>query len=470
MYTAGPTEYLLATTTDCKERMSDRWKSTAPGTWITENSTSREVSDIFEFLTAQGTFHFPVLPNGLFSAAAGDGGDFELTGYRNVWLRDNIQIAWAHWAVQENAATAVRCVSALHEFYRRHRHRFTSVINGDADASEPMNRPHIRFNGSDLAELPEKWSHAQNDALGYLLWLTCRLIASGDLPCSISEGASESSSPWDLLSLLVHYWQTIEVWRDEDSGHWEEVRKVAASSIGCATAGLTELRLLMSRPEIASALLKCEYPVRPEMVDDLIAQNRTALTNILPAECVQADPAKNRRYDSALLFLIYPLNIVNDRTVEDQILADVGAHLTGPIGIRRYLGDSYWCADYRDLLSADQRTADFSDSLDARDRLLKPGMEAQWCIFDPIVSCIHGRRFHQSRDMSSLAMQRAALIRSLTQLSPRGGRFPEYRCPESWFCEKGVWQPNDITPLLWTQGNLWQALTLYRKSLEKLGR
>lgn len=455
--------------------MSDRWNSTAPVTWIDADSTSRDVHEVVEFLTSKGTFYFPVLPNGLFSAAAGDGGDFELTGYRNVWLRDNIQIAWAHWAVQGNAAVAVRCVSSLMEFYGRHRHRFTSVINGDADASEPMNRPHIRFNGTDLAELPEKWSHAQNDALGYLLWLTCRLIASGDLPCSFgapdqSPTISTSASPWDLLSLLVHYWQTVEVWRDEDSGHWEEVRKIAASSIGCATAGLTELRALMQRPEIADALRNCEYSVRPEMVDDLISLNRSAMSQILPAECVQADPSKNRRYDSALLFLIYPLNIVGDRELEDRILADVAQHLAGPIGIRRYLGDSYWCADYRDLLSAEQRTADFSDSLDARDRLLKPGMEAQWCIFDPIVSCIHGQRFLQSGDPASLALQRASLVRSLAQLSPRGGRFPEYRCPESWFCEKGVWQPNDITPLLWTQGNLWQALTLYRRSLDKLGR
>ncbi|MFO0975005.1 MAG: hypothetical protein U0996_01335 [Planctomycetaceae bacterium] len=97
----------------------------------------------------------------------------------------------------------------------------------------------------------------------------------------------------------------------------------------------------MNRPEIAS-LLKCEYSVRPEMVDDLIAQNRNALKEILPAECVQSDPAKNRRCDSALLFLIYPLNILQDRQLEDQILADIAGHLAGPIGIRRYSRRRYW--------------------------------------------------------------------------------------------------------------------------------
>jgi hypothetical protein len=116
-------------------------------------------------------------------------------------------------------------------------------------------------------------------------------------------------------------------------------------------------------------------------------------------------------------------------------------------------------------LGAEQRTADFSDNLDARDSLLKPGMEAQWCIFDPIVSCIHGQRFQSDRNAESLARQREALQRSLSQLTPANARFPQYRCPESYFCEKGVWIPNDITPLLWTQANLWQALTMMERSL-----
>jgi phosphorylase kinase alpha/beta subunit len=187
---------------------------------------------------------------------------------------------------------------------------------------------------------------------------------------------------------------------------------------------------------------------------------------ILPAECVQPDVSKNRRYDAALLFLIYPLNVIGDRAIEDQILSDVVQQLQGPYGIRRYPGDSYWCADYRDLLAADQRTADFSDSLGARDQLLRPGMEAQWCIFDPIISCIYGKRWQASGDPSDLKAHVAAAQRSLCQMTRQGDRFVPYRCPESWFCEKGAWIPNDITPLLWTQGNLLQALTMLADNLE----
>ncbi|MFN9719023.1 MAG: glycoside hydrolase family 15 protein [Planctomycetota bacterium] len=427
--------------------------------WITPSTTAEDVRSIIEFLSHQGTFHFPSLPNGLFSAASGEGGDFELTGYRNVWLRDNVQIAWAHLVVQQDPATAVRCVTALNRFYRRHADRFVSIIRGKADFNEPMNRPHIRFNGNDLTELSEKWSHAQNDALGYWLWINCELISRGAIV--------KETVDWSLPAMLVQYWKTIGVWQDEDSGHWEEVRKVAASSIGCALAGLRYLSVLMQDAFIAEQLRTADTPITLHDVLDLMEKCDAAMRAILPWECRQSDPAKQRRYDGALLFLIYPLNIIEDPELEDRILADVGAQLQGPYGIRRYPGDSYWCADYRDLLSADQRTADFSDSLDARDRLLKPGMEAQWCIFDPIVACIHGRRYQFRRDAVSLQRQIAATQRSLSQLTSHGSRFAAWRCPESYFCENGAWIPNDITPLLWTQANLWQALTMLEENLRR---
>lgn len=441
--------------------LNRHWGQLPVSEWISADSTPDDVRSIVQFLTEQATFHFPTLSNGLFSAAAGEGGDFELTGYRNIWLRDNVQIAWAHLAVQNDPKVAVACIRALNAFYRKHTHRFVDIIEGRADFNEPMNRPHIRFNGSDLSELSEKWSHAQNDALGYWLWLNCELIRRGAI------GSSEAD--WSLFGLLVKYWQKIEVWRDEDSGHWEEVRKVAASSIGCALAGLTQLRGLMTDPVVTQQLSSGTHPVSSADVDTLIGKCRGALMEILPSECIQSDAAKRRRYDGALLFLMYPLNIIQQKAIEDQILADVKSHLQGPYGIRRYPGDSYWCADYRDLLAADQRTADFSDSLDARDQLLKPGMEAQWCIFDPIVACVYGQRFQSNKDRTTLQLQIEATKRSLSQLTPKECRFPAWRCPESYFCEKGQWIPNDITPLLWTQGNLWQALMMMEKSLSLRG-
>lgn len=425
--------------------------------WLSGPVTAELVASVRTFLTRQGTFEFPRLSTGLFSAAAGEGADFELSGYRSVWVRDNIQIAWAHLAAGLGSSIPVVCVEAIASFYQRYRQRFVEIIEGRADFREPMNRPHIRFNGADLSELPEKWSHAQNDALGYFLWLACRLMSTGAMVYR--------QSSWDILSLLLRFWEKIEVWQDEDSGHWEEVRKISASSLGCVVAGLRELRGLMEQREVAAGLSRAEYGVDVGFVDALLQRCETSLQEILPAECVQSEAGKGRRYDAALLFLIYPLDVVRDRRVEDVILADVDRELRGEHGIRRYLGDSYWCADYRDLLSAEQRTADFSDSLGQRDRLLRPGYEAQWCIFDPIISCIWGQRYLVSGAESDLSAQLHALQRSLGQLTRPGGRFPAWRCPESWFCERGEWVPNDITPLLWTQGNLLQALARMEASL-----
>lgn len=431
--------------------------TTPPADWISKSTTAEDVRKMTEFLTQQGTFHFPTLPNGLFSAAAGEGGDFELSGYHNVWVRDNIQIAWAHLAVLNDAKIARNCIRSLAAFFVKYRFRFSDVIDGKVDASDPMHRPHIRFDGTHLTENTEKWAHAQNDALGYFLWLSCRLIIRGDLKADEVD--------WTLFAQLVRFWQAVEVWQDEESGHWEEVRKVAASSIGCVVAGLSLLRELMDQPTVCQQLSAGTHPIVLADVDELLVKCRAALQHILPAECIQPDSLQNRRYDAALLFLIYPLNVIGDRTMEDTILLDVKAHLQGLYGIRRYPGDSYWCADYRTLMSAEARTGDFSDDLNTRDQLLKPGMEAQWCIFDSIIACIYGQRYLTDGDPAWLQLQIEATRRALSQLTPAGCRFPQFRCPESYFCENGEWIPNDITPLLWTQGNLWQALVMLEKSL-----
>ena len=136
----------------------------------------------------------------------------------------------------------------------------------------------------------------------------------------------------------------------------------------------------------------------------------------------------------------------------DRIVGDVAAHLQGGVGIRRYIGDSYWCADYRALFPPEARSADFSQSLERRDRLLKEGQEAQWCIFDPILSAIFGNRYLRSGIASDRERQVAYFNRSLGQITAT------LQCPEAYFLESGGWVPNDNAPLLWTEANLWLAL------------
>lgn len=425
------------------------WKTTAVADWAPALKTEADVRSLIAHLEEQGTFHFPRLQNGLFSAAASTADDFDVTGYQHIWVRDNMHIAHAHLVIGQ-PDVAVQCVQTLLDYFTKHRHRMTTIEAEDIDYSNPMNRPHIRFDGRTLGELEEKWAHAQNDALGYFVWLTARLARQGHLTLTADQR--------EVVLDIVRFWDKVKYWEDEDSGHWEEVRKIAASSIGVALAALRELDAFLGEAGRA--------PVLQALLSRLEGQGKQALDRILPAECVQADPLKNRKYDAALLFLIYPMEIV-DGAMADSIIANVEKHLMGPIGIRRYIGDSYWCADYKTLLSTELRTADFSDDLEARNALLREGMEAQWCIFDSIISVIYGRRYETSRSEADLARQRFFLDRALKQLTPAESKFGPGKLPESYYCEKGKWIPNDIIPLLWTQANLRLGLEQMAGSLSR---
>jgi len=406
-----------------------------------------EIQALSALLESHGTLTLASLPNGLFPAAA-LGGEKSYTGYSHVWVRDNIHIAHALFKTGRTAI-AVRNLRVLMAYFIKYRQRFVDIVAGTADANVVMNRPHIRFDGKSLEEEKEKWAHAQNDALGYFLWMFSRLVNENAL--------TPDADQLNMLALFARYFQAIRYWQDEDSGHWEEGRKVSASSIGVVVAGLAEFKKLLAN----AGPLRDRHGtlLAAEVLEPLIERGRAALKGILPSECVQPDPLKRRRYDAALLFLVYPLRIV-EGPIADRILSDVIAHLQGEIGIRRYLGDSYWAPDYKAKLKPEERTADVSDDPSARDRLLTgAGQEAQWCVFDPIVSCIFGLKFQSTRLPEHLEKQAEYLNRSLRQITDGSqANVPAFRCPELCFLEAGRYVPNDHVPLLWTQANLILAL------------
>lgn len=418
--------------------------------------SATEIQQIRSFLRQMGSLNFPALSNGLFPAA-GFGGDKTKSGYSNVWVRDNIHIAHAHY-VTGKTDIAVTTMSTLMQYFSKHQHRFTDIISGKADASDPMNRPHIRFKGEALEEIKEKWAHAQNDALGYFLWMFCKLVNEGALHPSSADLAT--------LDLFPQYFQKIAYWQDEDSGHWEEIRKISASSIGTVLAGLKELEEMLSGNKIAHPNAQSTL----EIVKLLVGEGRQKLNSILPNECIQPDKTKWRAYDAALLFLIYPLQVVDDQQKLDEILANTCEHLQGEYGIRRYLGDSYWAPDYKAKLHEGERTVDFSDNLAVRDQLLpEQGQEAQWTLFDPIISCIHATRFRGNIRNEDLGRQTEYLNRSLGQLtSETNPNFLPYRCPELYYLENGQYVANDHVPLLWTQANLMVSLHLMEESCKQL--
>ena len=418
--------------------------------YVTPSYTLKQLEELAELLNEKGTLDFKPLANGLYPAALAHKEEHSYTGYHNVWVRDNVHVAWGHFVGGDRKAAA-RCVRALAEFFWKHQDRFDSIIDGLADKNEPMERPHIRFNGDALAENMETWPHAQNDALGYFLWIFGKLISCGEVICSPQDEK--------LITLFLEYFHKIEFWQDEDSGHWEEVRKVAASSIGAVVAGLHAIR-----PIVETAYHHRNTKLFLPILDELLLMGRESLNDILPWECKQETQEQQRVDDAALLFLIYPLDVVTHQQAE-QIIRNVKEQLQGEYGIKRYLGDSYWCDDYKDKLQPEDRTADVSEDMSARDSMLTADCEAQWCIFDPILSIIYGKKYLTSGKTSHLEEQIFYFHRTLGQITTEDSPMGGFRCPESYYKSHGVYIPNDITPLYWTQSHLWQAIVWMKRSM-----
>jgi len=401
---------------------------------IAEHYTPESLRAIREVLAQHRAHEIHSVAHGLFAASPSQSRD-SITGYQNVWVRDNVMVANS-FRMRGELASAIACMQGLTQFFATQIPRFREIIRDPFLKEDASRRPHIRFAAQTLAELPEPWPHAQNDALGQALWFRFALANSGAMPMTQTDV--------EIFQLFSEYFAAIEYWRDEDSGAWEEGLKINNSSVGAVVAGLEEMK-------------KCAgFNSDRERLGELIAAGRERLNHTLPFE---APP--ERLVDSALLLLIHPLDVIRDGKTENAILNLVQARLKGDVGIKRYVGDSYFCQDY-EWFRPEEMSADFSEHLDFRDAHLQPNCEAQWCIFDPLLSIIYGQRFHADRSRTDdFQKQVHCFNRSLAQLTAAG------ECPELYFLKNGRYIPNAHTPLAWTQANQALALHLMEQSLRE---
>jgi phosphorylase kinase alpha/beta subunit len=415
--------------------------------FIADSYTPESLSAIRKTLQLRQTHGILPIAHGLFAASPSQSPD-SATGYQNVWVRDNVMVANSLF-LRGDTASAAACVRGLTQFFKKQLPRFREIIDDPIRVlkEDTNRRPHVRFTAQTLGELSEKWPHAQNDALGQALWFRFRLANTGVLALT--------SEDEEVYGPFPDYFDAIEYWEDRDSGAWEEGRKINNSSVGAVVAGLEE----MLKHHVSSNRRGKGACVKATCLDRLrylAAKGRERLAATLPFE---APP--ERLVDSALLFLIYPLSVLRSREIEDAILNLVQARLKGTVGIKRYAGDSYFCQDYDEWFSPSQMSSDFSERLDYRDAFLQPNCEAQWCIFDPVLSVVYGQRFlADPSDTASFRKQIHYFNRSLAQVTAKG------LCPELYFLKEGRYVPNAHTPLAWTQANQALAFYLMEKSLE----
>jgi len=393
---------------------------------LTESNYGNQLKALRKKAEDWGTLTIQPNKNGVYSASASQTVESP-TGYQDAWLRDNAMIAFSRWQCGD-PESALKTLAGLTTFLKTQAHKMVAIIDRPELSQDVQKRPHVRFNSRNLKELHGDWAHAQNDALAYVVWLRLRLAASNP-EFQLSEDER------DLYNLFPAYFQAIRYWEDLDSGAWEESRKVNCSSVGAVVAALLEFQELEDDR-------KRRAHVEATDLQTLIDHGLRTLRKQLPFE---APP--NRRTDAALLFLIYPMKVVspsgpiNDQQIQNWILSLIRARLVGSVGIRRYIGDSYYCQDYDKWLPADMRAGDFSARTELRDELLQPGCEAQWCLFDPLLSVIYGER-------RQLAEQIEFLNRAIGQITNSGA------CPELYYLRDGRFIPNEHTPLAWTQANL----------------
>ena len=417
---------------------------------IAEDYTEASIAKITEVVAARGVHEIHPVAHGLYAASGSQARD-SMTGYQNVWVRDNIMVANS-LRLLGLTKPAIACMQGLTRFFQKQVPRFREIIDDPVRVlkEDANRRPHIRFTAENLSELPEKWPHAQNDALGQALWFRLVLANSGVLAMTPED--------WNIYSLFPGYFEAIEYWEDRDSGAWEEGRKTNNSSVGAVVAGLEELlKYLTAADGKSSAGVPSLSDGTIGKVEKLILVGRERLSKTLPFE---APP--ERMVDSALLFLIHPLGTVRERAMQDAIMNLVQARLKGEYGIKRYANDSYFCQDYDEWFAPSEMSSDFSERNDFRDALLQPNCEAQWCIFDPVLSIIYGERFlAEPGDVASYQKQVHFFNRSLRQVTAEG------HCPELYFLKQGRYVANAHTPLAWTQANQALALHLMEKSVEK---
>ena len=403
---------------------------------LTRASLPEQLPALREKLTARRTLAVHPNEHGIYAASASQG-DQAVSGYQNAWLRDNAMVAFSKW-VSGDAESAMATARGLTAFLKTQAAKMERIIAKPKRKEEVTERPHIRFNATALRENEESWAHAQNDALGETLWL--RFLLANESDYALEEEESE------LYGLFPAYFEAIQYWKDADSGAWEEARKVNSSSVGAVMAGLREMKKFVK----AGSTLR---GVKDRELTDLLGKGQRTLNEQLPFE---APP--ERKTDAALLFLIYPLRVVGDPRMKRFIVSLVRARLMDVLGIRRYWGDSYFCQDYDQWFPPEERSSEFREDLHVRDELLQPGCEAQWCLFDPLLSVIYAAEYQESARAEFLELQLGHLNRSLAQLDAEG------RCPELYFLKDGKYVPNEHTPLAWTQANLSMALDYLERS------
>ena len=328
------------------------------------------------------------VPSGLFLASRSD----VSTGYNKAWLRDNFYTCLAFEEVGD-LETVIKVWKALLFIFIKHKEKISWAIK-----NKPYNTfqyIHARYNPETFEEFWEEWGNKQNDAVGAILFKIGDLEQKG---IHILETQEEK----EVIQILVDYLNSIEYWQDPDNGVWEEYEELHASSVGACVAGLKSVAKLGI----------------VEIPQHMIEKGEEALKKLLPRE------SKSKFVDLAQLSLIYPFDVVSEKTAR-EITRHVEYHLKKDKGVIRYKNDKYYNKNEDEVSE-----------------------EAEWCFGFSWLSIIFNKWAEDGKKFDDITDNEDGK-KSYEYLEKSFQTIHHDKIPELYFSDSN--NPNDNTPLGWAE-------------------
>ena len=333
------------------------------------------------------------------------------TNYNQIWVRDSL---WGYKKLindntEESKAIAKNVLLSLLDYFSTP----NQIARAKAAIVNPnlvllckngnMNAIHIRFDASILDDVqvdgqPERWTHKQNDALGFLLSEVISAVENKDISFDdLNQANSEilnATKRIDTLIYLVTYLNALKFYQMADSGSWEENEAIRASSIGFVINGEEKLY-----DYLKSETTDADHDAFVQAYDDFVNNNNYqyySSQNFLPfyidegykvikllidngGECACYDQIDGnyRTADAALLNLIYPCNLKNlEHSYKSKILKIINDDLITPVGIKRYQNDNYQSANF--WFNGIKTDINEGDTAAKRKKTFIAGTEASW--------------------------------------------------------------------------------------------
>ncbi len=333
------------------------------------------------------------------------------TNYNQIWVRDSV---WGYKKLindndNNSKAKAKKVLLSLLDYYSTPKqiNRLKTAISNPylvlSNKQGNMNAVHIRFDAFTLDDVQidgkdELWNHKQNDALGFLLSeliiaIDNKNITFDDL--NQANGAiANSTKRIDTIVYLFAYLNALNYYQMPDSGAWEENEAVRTSSIGLVTNAEERLYEYMNNSttdtdrncfiEAYNLLMLnnnyqnyCSLEVLPRYISEGYKTIKILIDN--GGECTGYDKSNEnyREADAALLNLIYPCSLNNlDNSYKLKILEIINDSLVSPVGIKRYLNDTYQSANF--WFNNIKTNVNEGETAKKREKSFIPNTEASW--------------------------------------------------------------------------------------------